>query len=174
VTEIVSTISECLGSVRNARFFDTERGYQGELYAELRARLPAISLPGDAIVEEEYQKRLPEHGVRVRPDIIVHIPTPSGGNRRHGNFAVLELKLSAGPTAARKDFAKLDAVLDALHYPLGVFVNICSAQTHAAHYRGAFGERIHFFAVQRVGRGIQLRHARSHGSTFIEETHELE
>jgi hypothetical protein len=85
-----------------------------------------------SIVEQEYQKRLPDHGIRVRPDIIIHIPTLVGGNRRLGNFAVFELNLRAGEIEAREDFANLDAVLGALDYPLGVFINIDSTHTQVA------------------------------------------
>lgn len=166
---MVPIIVACLKSVRQARFFGTERGYQGELLAELRSRLPQAALPGDAIVEQEYQKRLPAHGIRVRPDIIIHIPTPGGGNRRQGNFAVFELKIRAGRANACKDFAKLDAVLGALDYPLGVFVNIASTQTQAAYYSGRFKERLHLFAVRPHGPGIQLTHAYYRDGAVIEE-----
>jgi len=166
-------IAECLRSVRQPRFFETERGYQGELLAELRARLPKVSLPGGTLVEQEYQKRFAEHGVNFRPNIIIHIPTPFGGNRRYGNFAVFELKLKAGQAAARKDFTRLDAVLDVLDYSLGVFVNIASAHTHAARYSGQFGERIHFFATRKVGRAIQLRHACHDDGGVIERVEEI-
>lgn len=171
---MVQIIVECLKSVRRARFFETERGYQGELLAELRARLPQAGLPGHAIVEQEYQKRLPDHGVRVRPDIIIHVPTPDGRNRRQGNFAVFELKRRAGQAEAREDFASLDAVLGALDYPLGVFVNIASFHTQAAHYCGRFGERLHFFAVRQAGRHIELRHAYYRDGAVIEEAHEVD
>lgn len=156
---MVEIIVESLRSVRDARFFATERGYQGEFLAELRARLPHVGLPGDAIVEQEYQKRLPDHGVKVRPDIIIHVPTRAGGNRRQGNFAVIELKRRAGQTDARKGFANLDAVIGALDYPLGVFVNIDSSLTQVADYSGGFADRLHFFAVRLTGPRVQLRHA---------------
>ena len=67
---MVKIIVESLRCVRAARFFETERGYQGEFLAELRVKLPHAGLPGDAIVEQEYQKRLPAHGVKVRPDVM--------------------------------------------------------------------------------------------------------
>ena len=167
---MIPMIMECLRSVRRARFFETERGYQGELLAALHARLPRAAMPGDAIVEQEYQKRLPDHGIRVRPDIIIHIPVLAGGNRLQGNFAVFELKLRAGHAEAREDFVKLDPVFGALDYPLGVFVNIASAHTQAAHYDGKFGERLHFFAVQLTGCRIQLTHAYYREGEIIEET----
>ncbi len=173
VAPVVPIIVECLRSVRQARFFETERGYQGELLAELRARLPRASLPGDAIVEQEYQKRLRNHRIGIRPDIIIHVPTPVGGNRRHGNFAVFELNLRAGPAEAREDFANLDAVLGALNYPLGVFVNIASTRTQVEHYGGRFRDRLHFFSVRQDGGGIQLKHACYRDGEVIKETHEV-
>ncbi len=170
---MVSMIVDSLRSVRRARFFETERGYQGELLAELRARLPQAALPGDPIVEQEYQKRLFDHGIKVRPDIIIHVPTPAGGNRRRGNFAVFELNLRAGQAEAREDFASLDAVLGALDYPLGVFVNIASTRTHAAHYSGTFRERLHFFAVRHGRRRLQLTHAYYLDGKIIENAQEV-
>ena len=169
---LVPIVLECLGGVRQARFFETERGYQGELLAELRARLTRADLPGGAIVEQEYQKRLPEHGIKVRPDLIIHLPTPPGGNRRRGNFAVFELKLRAGKNQAREDFANLDAVLSALDYPLGVFVNIASNETHAAQYGGPFRARLHFFAVRRAAGQVQVRHSYYRQRSLREELHE--
>jgi len=170
---VVPIIVECLKSVRQARFFETERGYQGEFLAELRARLPQAGLPGDAIVEQEYQKRLPHHGIRSRPDIIIHIPTPAGGNRRQGNFAAFELKVRAGRAEAREAFENLNALLGALDYPLGVFVNVGSAHTQAAHYGGRLRGRLHFFAVRQAGRAVQVRHAYYRDGALIEEAQEV-
>lgn len=97
---VIPIIVEALRGVTQPRFFATERGFQGEFLAQLRARLPNAGLPGDAIIEQEYQKRLQDHGINIRPDIIIHVPTPAGGNRRKGNFAVFELNLRAGPAEA--------------------------------------------------------------------------
>jgi hypothetical protein len=94
----------------------------------------------------------------VRPDIIIHVPTSEGHSRRQRNFVVFELNLRAGPTEAQGDFANLDAVLAALDYPLGVFVNIASNHTRAAHYDGPFRDRLHFFAVRRHGVDVEVRH----------------
>jgi hypothetical protein len=156
---MIPTIVTALRAVSTPRFFETERGYQGELLAELRAALPALALPGDAIVEQEYQKTLPVHKINIRPDIIIHVPAAEGGNRNIGNFAVFELNFQAGPTEAREDFLNLDTVIGALDYPLGVFVNIDSVRTQAAHYQGAYRERIHFFAVRLIDGVAQVRHA---------------
>ena len=118
-----------------------------------------MALPGNSIVEQEYQKRYGHHGTKIRPDIIIHTPAPDGGNRREGNSVVFELKRRAGRAKACQDFAKLDTALNELQYSLGVFVNICSCETQAAHYGGHFRDRIHFFAVRLVSDVVQLRHA---------------
>lgn len=169
---LIPIVLECLRAVRQDRFFETERGYQGELLAELRAKLPRAALPGSPILEQEYQKRLLEHAVKVRPDIIIHVPTPSGGDRRQGNFAVFELKLHASRNQAREDFANLDAVLSALDYPLGVFVNIAATDTHAVHYDGPFRDRLHFFAVKQAAHRVEIRHAYYRHLSLHEDVHE--
>ena len=169
---VVPLITDALRGVTHSRFFESERGFQAEFLANLREALPAAGLPGDAIVEQEYQKRLKEHGIRRRPDIIIHVPTPPGGNRSQGNFAALALKLSAGVAKAREDFAGLDAILRTLDYPLGVFVNIASQKTHAEHYRGQFSDRIHCFAVWRNEGQVHVRHAYYRGTSLVEEAAE--
>jgi hypothetical protein len=156
---MIPTIVSALRAVSAPRFFETERGYQGELLARLHAALPALGLPGDAIIEQEYQKTLPLHNINIRPDIIVHVPTPEGGNRAVGNFAVFELNFQAGPKEAQEDFDNLDTVIGALNYPLGVFVNIDSIRTQSASYQGAHRDRIHFFAVRLIDGSVQVRHA---------------
>ena len=113
----------------------------------------------EASVEQEYQKRLHLHHIAIRPDIIIHVPTPQGGNRGIGNSIVFELKRKAGPTRAQEDFGSLDTIIDALDYPLGVFVNIDSGRTQGAQYHGPYRDRIHFFAVRLVNATVQVRHA---------------
>lgn len=166
---MVRIIKDALHRVTPARFFESERGFQAEFLANLRATLPAARLPGDPIVEQEYQKRLKEHGIRLRPDIIIHVPTLPGGDRREGNFAAFALKLAAGTAKARMAFEALDAVLHALDYPLGVFVNIASQKTHAEQYRGQYPDRIHCFAVWRNEDQVHLRHAYYRGTSLVEE-----
>src|SRR5439155_984439 len=60
----------------------------------------------------------------------------------------------------QEDFEKLDAILEALNYPSGAFVNVADARTHAEHYSGAYPGRIHCFAVERTSQGIRVVHAR--------------
>src|SRR5215469_14629161 len=67
IHEFLIMLSQSLESIREPRFFQTERGYQGELLAELRKRLRDVALPGDPVVEQEYQKRIPDHEIKIRP-----------------------------------------------------------------------------------------------------------
>jgi len=166
---MIPTIISVLGGITNPRFYETERGYQGELLAGLRAGLPELGLPGGAVVEQEYQKRLPSHGIRVRPDIIVHVPALEGEDRRVGNFAVMELKLRAGAVEAREAFSSIDAVIRALDYPLGVFVNIDSSATHVREYHGESKDRLHLFAVRLVRGRVEIRHTYHLDKGAIEE-----
>lgn len=165
---MIGIISNCLSAVTQRRFYETERGFQGEFLANLRTALPGAGLPGEAIVEQEYQKRFHEHGIVLRPDIIVHVPALIGADRRHCNFVVFELKLAAQPQDAAQAFESLDAVMGALDYPLGIFVNIASEDSHAGLYRGRFPDRIHCFAVQHVNERGQVKHASFNGVHFVE------
>jgi len=91
--EILNIIRDSLSSIDNPHFYNTELGFQGELVAEIRKRLPELEIDG-AIVQQEYQKRMKDHGFRIRPDIIIHIPfeQTSFNSRQEGNFLVIELK----------------------------------------------------------------------------------
>jgi hypothetical protein len=124
---------EALRAIREPRYFNTERGYQGELLAELRNRIEAAKLPGDPIVEQEYQKTIPRHGLTIRPDIIIHIPFDRGvtESRRQGNFVAVELKRRADKRLAEDAFDNLRQIKEALDYPLTIFVNIDSSDTYA-------------------------------------------
>jgi hypothetical protein len=166
---MIPSITAALRAVSTPRFFDTERGYQGEFLAELHAALRAIGMPGGAILEQEAQKTLAAHGINIRPDLIVHVPTVAGGNRAVGNFTVFEFKLRGGPRKAQEDFDNLDAIIGALNYPLGVFVNINSTRTQAATYAGPYRDRIHFFAVRRVDGAVQVKHAYYNGAGELVE-----
>lgn len=170
---MLTIIREAIRSVRNPQFFTTELGYQGELLAEIRRRLPDAGLPGDAIVQQEYQKRLADHGINVRPDIIVHVPTRPGGDRRQGNFVVFELNRSAGPTEVQEDFANLDTAMQALQYPLAVFLNVASGRTQASHYGGAFRDRLHCFAVRLANGGVRIEHAYWQDDVLVEESEDV-
>jgi hypothetical protein len=142
--ELLNVIAAALTSVTDPHYED-ERGFQGEFYAQLRLRLRDMALPEGALLREEYQKRLAEHGLRIRPDIILHEPFDPSRHRGRdeGNHAAMELKRRATPDTAANAFRNLVAMIDALNYPLGVFINIDSPKTWAesvpeAHRAGIF------------------------------------
>lgn len=119
-----------LSDITAPRFYQSECGYQGVLLAALNVR---VRLPDRAIVEQEYQKRLLDHGIKLRPDIVIHRPfDPERNERRNeGNFAVVELKLNPSPKGAMEDFSNLLLMLELLRYQTGIFVNIDSDRTFA-------------------------------------------
>lgn len=131
--KLSNIIAAALTSVTAPHYYEDERGFQGEFYAQLRLRLQDMALPEGAILREEYQKRLAEHGLRIRPDIILHEPFDPGRHRGRddGNHAVMELKRCATSGAAADAFTNLGAMIDVLNYPLGVFINIDSPKTWA-------------------------------------------
>ena len=108
--------------------------------------------PSETIVEQEYQKVLEKHGIRKRPDIIIHIPYEKGlyPNRYTGNFVAIQLKLRASETKAKEDFNTLDLMFERLKYPLGIFSNIDSDKTFFDCYSGNYKSRLYCFAVQLV------------------------
>jgi len=137
---------EALTACAHPRFFESERGFQGQLLVELTGR---IHLPDQAIIEQEYQKRLDAHGLTIRPDIVIHEPYDSArhASRATGNIAVVELKLRASAQQAAADFQSLAAMLRMLRYPVGIFVNIGSAETHVELVPQEARGRIVSFAV---------------------------
>lgn len=128
---LLSHIRNALAAISTPRFFETERGYQGALLAQLEQRIPKELLPEGTIIEQEYQKRLEQHGLSIRPDIVIHEPfdTRRHKDRAEGNIAVIELKLNATSLQAADDFANLCAMIRVLRYPLAVFINIGSTST---------------------------------------------
>ena len=122
----------------------------------LRVRLPQLGWNG-AVVEQEYQKRIPDHGFRIRPDIIVHVPyEPSiHSSRMEGNFVVFELKLQAGPKQAAEVYEKLCNMCDVLGYPLAIFINISAEDTHFENYKGPYKDRILAISA-RLDNGLPL------------------
>ncbi|WP_198161254.1 hypothetical protein, partial [Variovorax sp. WDL1] len=79
---LIAHIETALRSIMHARFYETERGFQGALLAALREHVPTQFLSDQTIIEQEYQKRLDRHGLKIRPDIIIHEPfdeTQHGG-----------------------------------------------------------------------------------------------
>ena len=130
-TRFVTALTQALGGINEERSFQDERSFQGALLQELARRFERGVLPGDPIIEEEYQKRLREHGLRIRPDIIVHVPFDRGlaEGRDEGNFVAIELKRRASEKAAKKAFANLAQMKRVLKYPLTIFINVDSERT---------------------------------------------
>lgn len=158
--DLIDAIRESLRAITNPRFYETERGYQAELSAEIRARLPNIQeIDEDAIIEQEFQKRLSAHGLRIRPDLIIHVPFDSESNpdRQSGNFACFELKRRATAAEARGDFDNLCRLMMALRYPIGVFVNIDSADIHESEIPQNNVGQLYSFAVSLKNGSVQVR-----------------
>jgi hypothetical protein len=150
----VALLEESLQSISEEVLYRDERGFQGALLHELNARLGKGVLPEDPIIQQEYQKRLRHHGIKIRPDIIVHIPFERGlvGERDEGNFVAVELKRRATVKRAKSAFANLALMKKALRYPLTVFINVDSEETHAAVCPRTIAEQTVCFAV-RLERG---------------------
>jgi hypothetical protein len=144
--DVLRGVRDALAAITAPRFFQTERGYQGALLGQLYERL---RLPTPALVEQEYQKQAGQHGLTIRPDIVVHEPFDPKRHRARteGNLAVIELKLRATAAEALADFKSLRSMLDVLHYPLGVFVNIDAAVTYAELVPQEVRDRVACFAV---------------------------
>ena len=142
-------LREALEAITEPRFFETERGFQGELLAELRAtRLPEGRFPGDPVVEQEYQKRMREHGIRIQPGLIVHIPFERDLTRvrRDGNFVAVEIKrdINAVPAA----FENLALIARSLDYTLTVLVMVNSPDTCAGQCPADIAPKTVCFAAQ--------------------------
>jgi hypothetical protein len=153
--DLISCIHDALMAITNPRFFETERGFQGEFLAQLGCR---FALSDRAILEQEYQKRAEAHGLTNRPDIIIHEPYDPvhHANRTEGNVAVIELKLRATEEKAADDFKNLSDMIDVLHYPLGIFINIDSAITYSYLVPENIRGRIALFAVTLHGGKVTI------------------
>ena len=129
--ELLNVIAAALTSVTDPHYYEDERGFQGEVYAQLRLRLRDLVLAEGALLREEYQKRLAQHGLRIRPDIILHEPFDPGRHhgRDQGNHSVIEIKRRATRVTTADAFSNLIAMIDTLNYPLGIFTNIDSSKT---------------------------------------------
>lgn len=145
---IISATDAALRAVAVPRFLRTERGFQGQLYCALQKALGERGvLENGLILEMEYQKSS-RHGIYQRPDIVLHIPAEeTRAEVCENNLAVWALKRRATEYAARSDFDKLDEMFEMLRYPIGIFVNIDSADHFAPSYVGAFAECVRTVAV---------------------------
>lgn len=143
---LIAAVRASLAAITSARFFETERGYQGALLVELHKRL---DLKDQKIVEQEYQKNMREHGLDIRPDIIIHEPFETGryAARTEGNIAVMELKVKASKKEASDDIDSLRQMIEVLNYPIGFFINIASVKTCAELVPDAMKDHIVCLAV---------------------------
>lgn len=156
----IDILRESIFAITEKRYFSTERGYQGQLLGELMKNGPHIKqiFPNNPSIEQEYQKTLANHGITIRPDIIIHIPyeREAAQNRHSDNFVVIQLKLRASEKVAKDDFDKLDLMFVKLNYPLGIFLNIDSNKTYFNSYSGKYKDRLHCFATQLVDKKVVL------------------
>ena len=161
--EILEAVRASLYQIDQPRFYETERGFQGALLAHLTQRIPGLVGSEGAIVEQEYQKTLAHHGIRLRPDIIIHRPFHPlhHTSRREGNFAVIALKLKAGPRKAMSDFRDLGRMIGILNYPFGIFINIDHARTHSAQIAGEHRPFVISFATKLVQGDIRVVESRA-------------
>ena len=145
---IISATSDSIKKITSPRYFKSERGYQGILFCHLFDELePHGLLNEDRILEQEYQKTQ-KHGLGQRPDIIFHIPVEhSGAAINENNYCVWALKADASKESALEDFDKLEEMIYHLKYPLGIFININSADNHLEHYSGKLHDKIIGFSV---------------------------
>ena len=160
---LLEAIRESLLAITEPRFYQNERGFQGQLLIELSRRIPEFLPANRTIIEQEHQKTLDHHGLDIRPDIIIHqsFDPAIHTSRREKNFAVIELKRRAGPKKAAEDFESLNSMLKALHYPIGIFINIGHTKTQAAHIPVEARGRIIAFATRLTANGVRVVVARA-------------
>jgi hypothetical protein len=159
IDQFLATLRDALASITESRVYESERGYQGQLLIEISSRLKNLPVwPGAPFVEQEYQKNADVHGLRIRPDIIIHQPFDRGNvrSRKEGNYVVFELKLRATEKEALHDFGKLSDMCTVLEYQLGVFINIDATNTYLAQYNGPMRDRLRAFAVRLNNGTVEL------------------
>ena len=146
---ISDAVYSVLRRIRNKRFFENERGFQGE-FTTILATVLGINLPNNTIIEEEHQKILRIHGLKLRPDIVIHIPYHEITNpdRKSGNFIVFALKKRSSEKIAIEEFEKLDKMIKILNYKLGVYINIDSEKTFYENCVVDSKDKIMCFAVK--------------------------
>lgn len=147
--QFIAALQESLQNIVEPAFYRDERGFQGELLQKLNACLGHGVLPEDSVIQQECQKRSRDHGIKIRPDIIVHIPFERGVVKGHdqGNFIAIELKRKATSKQASQAFVSLTKMKKVLKYPLTVFINVDSANTHVAMCPKSIAEQTLCFAV---------------------------
>ena len=111
------------------------------------------------LIEHEYQKSLKEHGIKIRPDLVLHVPFEKSvfESRTEGNLAVIELKLHGTENKCIEDYQHLSEMCEKLDYKHGIFINIGHTEHHFDRYTGPFKERIHAFSVN-IDQGLVSIH----------------
>ncbi len=159
---IVGIVIGALQEITSPRFYRTERGFQGRFAGALQGMSDRIRIfPKGTIIEEEYQKVKTSHRVRLRPDLIIHIPFEAGvtESRKEGNFVVFAFKLRANEKEAGQDFEKIDRLFEKLNYPIGFFVNISGyPNMFLENHSGAFKDRIHELSNKMEDGKLYIRH----------------
>lgn len=146
---LLGHLTAALRTIITPRFYQNERGFQGELLVRLRQTIPADFLLDEMIIEQEHQKNITLHGLGGRPDIIIHEPYDEShhSSRRDGNHVVIEIKRSASLSRAIEDITSLINMIETLDYPLAIFINIASDNTWADRVPTEWRDRIVCFAV---------------------------
>lgn len=157
--DLINIIAASLKTIESPRYFNSERGFQGQFHAALENQLRSAELiPNNAIIEDEYQKTLQNHGIRYRPDLLVHIPFELGvfRNRREGNIVIFELKRKANKMDAIDRFIKLNYYIRELNYPLAFFINIDDRRSFVQFVPD---NRIHVFNVIKENEKTKVFHS---------------
>ena len=155
----IPKLETAINGITHPRFYESERGYQGALVSELNKILPDLELNG-AIVEQEYQKRIEPHGIRIRPDIIIHVPFDSNNNSRsEGNFIAIELKLGSDLTErqAAADYQSLALMCEHLSYPLAIFIVINGSETYFEKYSGPHKDKMKAYIINLIDGAVVFK-----------------
>lgn len=167
----IRAIIRAMRTIQYPRYYETERGYQAELYCALKKEFKK-TFPSGTIPESEYQKNQETHSMSQRPDIIFHIPAEfSGLCVNEGNSLVIALKLNANKGEAVEDFKKMDDMFERLNYPVGIFINIGSFDTYLECYEGAYKNRMIAFGVKLLGNFANIKHDSFNGEKIISTIH---
>jgi hypothetical protein len=163
MNELIKFIVLALRQITTPRYFISERGFAAEFYCQLRDQLKGSTIfPEHAILESEVQKRVSPHGIRQRPDIIIHIPveTDYTENVNQNNFVVFAFKLDGDVGKVEEDFGKLDEMISYLNYHNGVFINIGSYPTvNLLEYKGNYQSQIHDFSIRLQNGNVEILHS---------------
>jgi hypothetical protein len=152
-------LRSALLAIQEPACYETEQNFQAELLAQLGTRLGDVPIwPGSPAVEEDYHQGAATHGLKDRPDLIIHCPFDRGlfEHRGQGNYVVVELKRRASKQVAESAYAKLDRICMLLDYAMGILINVDSDQVFFSKSDNTTGGRLHGFAVELQGGRVQL------------------